>query len=380
MKPFTTDYAVILEQIDRIDPVRYGKTRNFAQGAVTMLSPYISRGVISTKQVAQTILAKGYKPADIESFLKELAWRDYFQRVWMHHKTGIDADLKQAQPNCLNLQISAAIVEANTSIEAIDQGIKTLYDTGYMHNHMRMYVASLACNVAKSHWRLPAQWLYYHLLDADWASNALSWQWVAGSFSSKKYFANQENINKYFNSHQRQTFLDVPYEAFNTMPIPGQLDQLIAPVFHTTLPNTHPVELDPSLPTYVYNFYNLDVLWGAEQKANRVLLLEPSFFNQYPVGNRTIQFVLDLAKNITGIQIQVAEFEMVLGKIDTQKIHYKEHPSNAHYRGIQHERDWMFSEVTGYFPSFFAYWKKCEKQIGKLMDDSNAAQQLSLFN
>jgi len=102
MKPFATAYAVILEQIDRIDPVRYGKTRNFAQGAVTMLSPYISRGMISTKQVAQIILAKGYKPADIESFLKELAWRDYFQRVWMHHQTSIDADLKQAQPNCLN--------------------------------------------------------------------------------------------------------------------------------------------------------------------------------------------------------------------------------------------------------------------------------------
>jgi deoxyribodipyrimidine photo-lyase len=60
-----------------------------------------------------------------------------------------------------------------------------------------MYIASLACNVAQSQWRIPAKWMYYHLLDADWASNALSWQWVAGTNSNKKYFANQNNINKY---------------------------------------------------------------------------------------------------------------------------------------------------------------------------------------
>ena len=51
--------------------------------------------------------------------------------------------------------------------------------------------------------------MYYHLLDGDWASNALSWQWVAGSNANKKYYANQDNINKYFNSSQKQTFLDV---------------------------------------------------------------------------------------------------------------------------------------------------------------------------
>jgi deoxyribodipyrimidine photo-lyase len=70
-----------LEKLDEIDPVKYGRTRNYVNGAVTCLSPYISRGVISTKQVLEVVLEKGYPISEIESFVKELCWRDYFQRV-----------------------------------------------------------------------------------------------------------------------------------------------------------------------------------------------------------------------------------------------------------------------------------------------------------
>ena len=76
-----------------------------------------------------------------------------------------------------------AVVEANTTIDAIDEAINELYQNGYMHNHMRMYLASLCCNIAKCHWKHPAKWMYFYLLDGDLASNTLSWQWVAGSNS-----------------------------------------------------------------------------------------------------------------------------------------------------------------------------------------------------
>ncbi|MFM7485538.1 MAG: hypothetical protein ACKO13_01325, partial [Cytophagales bacterium] len=74
--PFPTDYGSIMERVNRINPIQYGKTRNFIDGAVTYLSPYISRGVISTKQVKDIVLAKGYHPAVIEKLLQELAWRE----------------------------------------------------------------------------------------------------------------------------------------------------------------------------------------------------------------------------------------------------------------------------------------------------------------
>lgn len=360
---FHTAYSDILALVDAIDPIQYGQTRNYLSGAVTRLSPYISRGVISTRQVAQAVLAKGYNPSDIESFLKELAWRDYFQQVWVAKGSAIDSDLKHAQPDCHNTGIAKAITEAATGIEALDAGISTLQQTGYLHNHLRMYVAATACNLGKSHWRLPAQWMYYYLLDADWASNALSWQWVAGSFSNKQYIANQENINKYCNTQQQHSFLDMPYPQLEKADTPAVLKDLVYPELQTPLPAQQAITVNTNLPTYIYNFYNLDAAWGTQRPANRILLLEPGFFQKYPVCGHSISFVLKLASNIRNIQVYVGEFTDLTAVLGPSAIHYKEHPTNRHYTGTQHPRDWIFEEVQGYFPSFFAYWKKCEKLL-----------------
>ena len=82
-------------------------------------------------------------------------------------------DLKNTQTGIDHTEIPIAINNASTGIEAVDQAIHELFDTGYMHNHMRMYVASIACNQGKSHWKLPAQWMYYHLLDGDWGEQCI---------------------------------------------------------------------------------------------------------------------------------------------------------------------------------------------------------------
>ena len=278
---FTTDYNEILAMIDAIDPIRYATTRNYIGGAVTKLSPYISRGVITTRQVAQAVLKNGYTIQQAENLLKELAWRDYFQQVWLAKGDDINTDLKQQQHPVISYGIPVNMVAATSGIDAIDQAITALYNTGYMHNHVRMYVAALCCNMAQCHWLHPARWMYYHLLDADWASNALSWQWVAGSFSSKKYIANQENINKYCNSNQRNTFLDMSYEALSNAIAPEPLQNTTVLSLQTHLPETKRISLDASLPIYIYNFYNLDPVWDMHVKANRILLLEPKFFQQY---------------------------------------------------------------------------------------------------
>ncbi|HRK60482.1 MAG TPA: deoxyribodipyrimidine photolyase, partial [Candidatus Kapabacteria bacterium] len=113
-----TEYRKIIDQIDAIDPIQYGKTRNYIDGAVTKLSPYISRGIISTKQIAKSVIAKGYKPNHIEIFLKELAWRDYFQQVWIAKGNDIDNDLKHIQSKVSHHNIPSSIIHHNTGIEA----------------------------------------------------------------------------------------------------------------------------------------------------------------------------------------------------------------------------------------------------------------------
>ncbi len=360
---FATDYQAILEKLDQVDPLKYGATRNYVDGAVTGLSPYISRGVISTKQVLESVLKKGYDISQIGSFVRELCWRDYFQRV--AQVKDLNSAIKQPQAAVLNHEIATQIVEAETGIKGIDAAIKQLYETGYMHNHCRMYTASLACNIAKSHWHHPAQWMYYHLLDGDWASNACSWQWVAGANSNKKYYANQENINRYTYSNQQETYLDKTYEELEIIETPIPLLNTQQLKFKIELPENSAIDFNPALPTFLYNYYNLDPLWHKGEAGNRILLIEPEFFNAYPVSKNCINFMLALSKNLPGIQIFTGSFEAFYNKFSPVKIYYKEHPFNESYIGMKEERDWIAEEVSVYYPSFFSYWKKIEKILYK---------------
>lgn len=358
---FNTNYKSILGKIEDVDPIQYGKTRNYLSGAVTYLSPYISRGVISTKQVFDSVMKKGYSIDEIESFIKELAWRDYWQQTWIARGSEINADIRNPQPRADRAGVPLNIINGQTVIEAIDNGIGEFYKTGYLHNHLRMYIASCATNLARCAWIQPAQWMYYHLLDADWASNALSWQWVCGAKSNKLYFANQENINKYCNTNQENTFLDVSYEEIETIGIPDELRELEAFQMKTKLPNTSFPTIQNGETCFLYNFYNLDPKWRKDEVGARILLLEPSVFEKYPVSQKSIQFCIDLAiENIPNIQIFVGEFSD-LQRIPEVKFIFKEHPLNT-YEGIQDEREWI-SSVKGDHPSFFAFWKKVKKEL-----------------
>lgn len=362
---FTTEYEEILNRIDAIDPIQYARTRNFTEGAVSYLSPYISRGIISLKQVLDTIMTKGYTTNQAEKFIQELAWREYFQRAWQHLEDDMFDDIRHRYTGIKHRNMPVSLLNANTGIEAIDKAVNELYETGYMHNHLRMYTASMVCNIGKAYWQMPSQWMYYHLLDGDLASNTCSWQWVAGTFSSKQYFCNQENINKYTGSNQQHTFLDKGYDELPLMPTPEVLSVTNSIHLKTTLPEKSIPELDTTLPLIIYTSYNLDPRWKENMRANRLLLLEPSHFKQYPVSDKVVRFIIDLSKNINGLQVFVGEVNEIPGLNQFPAIYTKEHPAFNHLPGIKEERDWLFPEVKGFYNSFFSYWKKCEPYLKK---------------
>ncbi len=372
MKPktkFPVKYAAIIKRMQSIKPSKYAGTRNFINGNVSYLSPYISRGVISTKQVMEYVQQQGFKPYLVSKFILELAWRDYFQLVYKELGDNLLRDIKQPQPGFIHKQIPAAIFNANTGINAIDELIKNFYETGYMHNHVRMYTASITCNVSKVHWLQPSQWLYYHLMDGDIASNTCSWQWVAGSFSHKKYYCNQENINRYTLSEQKETFLDKPYAELVKMNVPEILNSTIKLSLKTKLPVTELPNIDISKPTVIYNSYNLDPLWRKDEEANRILLLEPSHFKKFPVNDKVIKFIIALSKNIKNIQLysgEITNLQNIYKEANaTENFISKEHPAFIHYPGTKDERDWMFPEVTGYYKSFGQFYKKAIKLLKK---------------
>jgi deoxyribodipyrimidine photo-lyase len=389
--------------LSAIDVKRYGKTRNYVSGSVSELGPYVSRGVISTRMVWTYLLQRGHSFEEMFGFVQQLAWRDFFQRVWQGLGDGINEDIRREQEGVLHRVFPAAIAAGNTGIEGIDTGISRLKETGYMHNHLRMYTAFLTANLAGAHWRLPAQWMYAHLLDGDWGSNALSWQWVSGTFSNKKYIANQENINRYTHTNQRGTYLDMEYETLAEEPVPEVLKPTLQAAEALPFSECDATSLQLAVTKYglpmfglgssmkenallensqfenaslenqvvdnrlvIYNYYQLDPLFQSSLPGTRLLLLEPSVFERYPIASQCIDFMLALAMEIPNVQVFVGEFDELvgaLGPFGNVEIVYQEHPLNRHYRGKEISREWLAPEVEGSFSSFFSYWKKVEKSL-----------------
>jgi len=355
---FPTNLAEVYQRIDQFDPEQYARTRNFITGGVSYLSPYLSRGFITVPQVVKRLKDRGIGLEQAEKFIQELAWREFYTRTWFQKGDAIFEDIRHPQEGVLFRGIPAAVLESKTGIRALDTQLASFPEKGYLHNHLRMYLAATICNVAKYHWLEPAQWMYYHLLDGDLASNALSWQWCAGTFSNKLYYANQENINRYTGSQQRGTFLDFDYEDLPSQPAPDHLRSSVEASLPFTPPATKPLALIDGLPTYIYTHYTLDPTFHEGEAGNRILVLEPSHFAKYPMAPKTIEFILSLAENIAGIQVFYGEYADL-------KVHgiFRDHPINAHFQGIREVHPSLAPGLQGEFNSFFSFWNKLSKQL-----------------
>jgi len=372
MKPdFPTDYSKIEQRFKNFDPTEsYQETRNYVDGDVSYLSPYITHGVLPLRRVF-TYYFKNFELTSAYKFLQELTWREFFQRVWWNKGDDIFTDVRREQPEVNNEKIPKPILEANTKIKAIDQQIEQLYDTGYVHNHARMWIASLVCNFAKSYWQLPSKWFYYHLLDGDPASNMLNWQWVAGSFSHKKYWFNQWNVNKYSKTEQQDTFLDMSYDEIKNYEynLPDKFSNLKQPNLKTPLPESDEIKLDEDKPLLLYHNFSLDPLWHEDKDANRILVLEPSHFEKLPVSENVMNFILDLAKNIEDIQIFVGEVDDLADFEKFDEVEHKAHPAFKHFPGTAETRDIIFRSVDDHQVGevFTPYWKNhCYPRLKQL--------------
>jgi deoxyribodipyrimidine photo-lyase len=223
-----------LARLDLIDPLGYGTTRNYIDGKVTHLSPYIRHGVLTLNKVRNEALAKCSNHEQIEKFIQELAWRDFWQRIYYLNPHWIWQDIELYKTGFQSADYSESlpldITEANTGIAIIDYFASQLVQTGYIHNHARMYLASYIIHWRRIKWQAGAKWFLQHLLDGDPASNNLSWQWVASTFSNKPYIFNLENVKKYASpdmdvSPKNNKPLNATYEELNKILFPVRASQ-----------------------------------------------------------------------------------------------------------------------------------------------------------
>ena len=199
--PFRGGRTAALAALHAIQPEAYARTRNFLTGKVTHLSPYLRHGVLTLSEVRDHALAIVHNPAHAEKFINELAWRDYWQRIYFQIGDAIWQDREAPKtglsPSHFRSEIPEAIITGTTTLGCIDAFSRELTSTGYLHNHARMWIAAYLTHWLRIRWQAGAKWFLHHLLDGDPASNNLSWQWVASTFSTKPYLFNRENLERY---------------------------------------------------------------------------------------------------------------------------------------------------------------------------------------
>lgn len=243
---FAPTLAAAQARIAAVRPAAYARTRNALDGAVSTLSPYITHGFVTLTDVLAGVAARHALEMQ-HKLIYELGWRAYFRHVWQHRGEGILDSLHEGPlPDAAyRRELPADIRQACTGVPVVDEAVRTLYATGTLHNHARMWLASYVVHVRKVHWRCGADWLYGHLLDGDLASNHLSWQWVAGTGSSKPYLFNADNVARYAPQpwHSPGSVIDTSYEALDRLarqPIqPGPAEP--------RLPLDRPASIEPHL-------------------------------------------------------------------------------------------------------------------------------------
>ena len=186
----------------------YSKLRNFDFGPdnrsnISCLSPYISHGIINELEVIDKSLKK-FSFAKNEKFIQEVLWRVYW-KGWLELRPNVWSDylmeLNNLRDQFKSNQNYINAIEGKTDLECFNQWVNELKENNYLHNHTRMWFASIWIFTLELPWQLGAEFFLKHLYDGDAASNTLGWRWVAGiQTQGKHYLASEWNIKKFTNN------------------------------------------------------------------------------------------------------------------------------------------------------------------------------------
>ena len=186
----------------------YSKLRNFDYGPdnrsnISCLSPYITHGIINEKEVIKKSLNK-FSFAKNEKFIQEVLWRTYW-KGWLELRPSVWTDflieLKKIKEDFQKNQTYQNAIEGKTNVECFNYWVNELKENNYLHNHTRMWFASIWIFTLNLPWQLGAEFFMQHLYDGDAASNTLGWRWVAGvQTQGKHYLASEWNIKKFTNN------------------------------------------------------------------------------------------------------------------------------------------------------------------------------------
>lgn len=289
--------------ISAIDIRAYEKTRNHLTGRVTRLSPYITHGFISIPELFDRLPQLSLD----DKLAFEFGWREFFHHVWQRAGDGILDDMRPGLPGVhYARELPDDVREGRTGLAVIDKAVHTLYETGYLHNHGRMWLASYLVHLRKVHWRTGADWMFAHLLDGDLAANHLSWQWVAATFSSKPYLFNAENVARHAPAgwHCERSAIDISYEALESIARHQMSIEISPALLGTVEPQLSTGPTLEASPLHIpagtcVKLVHPWMLESAPFSGLRIGAIHLPFHRQFPWSSRRWTFVTDRMKQIT---------------------------------------------------------------------------------
>ena len=220
---------VVLEKYIDEDILNYTSQRNFDLGPherknISCLSPYITHRVISEFEVAKKVLSK-HPYQKVEKYIQEIFWRIYW-KGWLELRPKVWTDFVDDIKNIKNSNEYEKAINGETDVDCFNDWIDELKENHYLHNHTRMWFASIWIFTLKLPWQKGAEFFLRELYDGDAASNTLSWRWVAGiQTKGKNYIAQNWNINKFTNNKYKDLKLNE-----NPQPIIDQREYKISPI------------------------------------------------------------------------------------------------------------------------------------------------------
>ena len=230
-----------LKQLDAFinsELANYSFKRNFDLGPkdksnVSCLSPYISHRLITEYEVAKTVLAK-FPYQKVEKYIQEIFWRVYW-KGWLELRPKVWTDFIEDLKGFKEDDNYKKAINGETQIECFNDWVKELKENNYLHNHTRMWFASIWIFTLNLPWQKGAEFFMKHLFDGDAASNTLSWRWVAGlQTKGKHYVAQSWNISKFTNNKYKNIKLNE-----NALPLTDKREYKLNPLNFITEDNSN---------------------------------------------------------------------------------------------------------------------------------------------
>jgi deoxyribodipyrimidine photo-lyase len=387
-----------LAKLHGYDPNGYGSGRNWLDGPVSRLSPYLRHGLLDVVEVrAHLQNVHGKEPEKIEEFLRQLAWRDFFEKVLDYYGDALSGDLEEPKHNIpRSVNLPPDIATAATGLPCIDGMLHELFDDGYLHNHARLWFAAYLTHFRGVSWKTGAKLFRQYLYDGDIASNSSSWQWVESTFASKPYFMNKENIAKFSGNEWCSTCtVPCPFDAnYETLEqklfgqgraplrgVPLKLASADSPLSPERLERTEPVNANNTLvwvhdaamsPTNSACLNNPNAAWA-------FVFDEPALRDE-PWAFHRLAFVFDSVRELFQHQ---PNSEVLLGEpvdellklatvMNAKELHVHDHPNpwvrstieglKSHINVVVHPRP-QLAEYYDEPRRFSKYWEKCAEQV-----------------